>query len=377
MKTELHKGLHRSQTIDQLITQNDSLTAQLNMAMKKMATLESDWLKAKEEKEYYQYKVTQMTDQSQFMAEKDALWHDRFRQVEKEKLLAVETMQAIELKLQKQNIELQRMKRFHQRIQTVVAPYIDELKRFSKDKEFKAEELYSENTSLKREVGTLREQIMNLSKNYSEEKTYLDELHNRTIEKYESDLKEMAELRERTRTLEKELADQQAANSRIALANESIENEMIATRHKLTESEESARTQLNRFDTEMAPLKTRIKELDLEFGHARDALEQQQSLNASLVESQKLLHTQMETLRMLYNERCTEIERQKLSMAALERLNTDLAEKLQDQRIRHNHQLPPSPDKGIGQTPTTLSPISSNGSQAAERIDFSLSELEF
>ncbi len=319
----------RSHTINQLIAQTDHLTAQLSQAMKKMALLESEQAKLREEKEYYQYKVSQLTDQSQLIAEKDNIWLGRLEKLEKQKIFVTEKAKMCEEKMSKLRNEVARLRRFHGRIQKVVAPYIEELKRYSKDLEIKISESARENTQLVKKNMGLQDRILQIARSYSEEKEHIEDLHTRTIEEYERELEALKSERQEVKILKKELTSKETALLQVKDRNDVLENSVVSLKNELTTLQEQTQQAKSRQDAEAQLTRTQISDFEAQLAQIKFQLETATSKNDSLENQYRMQTSQLESLRMLYSEKISECDKKTMALAALEKLNSDLAQKLQ------------------------------------------------
>jgi chromosome segregation ATPase len=149
----------KSSTVENLISQNDDLMARLKVSLRRLAIIENENLKLKEECQKYSQRHENMADQILLSQERDRAWKQKIEHFEKQKDVAVEKTNKLTAQNRNFRAELDRYHKYHDRIKNQIKPYIAQLKDFARTLQEKNQNL--ERDLAKRETQTeqLRLQI--------------------------------------------------------------------------------------------------------------------------------------------------------------------------------------------------------------------------
>jgi chromosome segregation ATPase len=322
----------KSSSLEHLIAQNEDSAARLKVSLRRLALIEEENKKIKEEYLRISEAFTNAKDQLLVSKEKDKAWKTKFETVQRDAREAIERAQILEQSNARMNIELERHQRYQLRVRDQIKPYVHSLKEYSKKLGDRNAELEKEIIRRESQLHTIREQIEKLTQTAAEQIHITQEKLDRVTSIYEKERREWLKDAEKVVVLESEI-DQ--AKLKISRLNEKIavlENENIEVR-RLKE------TQRTEFISEIDQLQMRATELtnhnqklgmehsDLQLRVLEDA-ETIKNLRAELAQQRE----QLNSVRYLWNQKNDETESLKLAMSSLEKINIDLSQKLNDVR---------------------------------------------
>lgn len=322
-----------STAIENLLSQNEDLMARLKVNIRRLNAIEEDNQRLRKQNESLMSRQRNHDDQMMVYKEKDQMWKNKIDALEKEKDVAVEKMRVFDEIAKKQNAELERFQRYHERIQNQVKPYIEQLKEFSQTLEERNQDLDRKLIQKETTIRDLRNQILDLTKN---SKTQVEFAEKRLIEAtsaYETELSQLRELREFHQSILPELEAKANRLSKILERNSELENLTIELQRKLGEKDELQSAARAKDLAELTALKNELMMIKLEHQDLKHrALADEQEIKTQRQQSQQATE-QMESLRYMWNAKNEECEKLRSALNALEKLNVDLSTEVNRRRV--------------------------------------------
>jgi chromosome segregation ATPase len=308
---------------------NSELSDQIVILQEKEHTLfskESEYTKTSQDNQELVRSFSALSDQLLIWKEKEKTWIEKNQQIET-RYKSIEDQIPNVQKLQQQ---VERYKKFQDKVKNQVKPYIKNLKSF-------AQNLMQELESTKTTVQDKSEKVSLLEQENQKLKTKIQQMEtdhatnmDSAIESIESERllleKEVFSLRESNQVLR----HRSNMLDRALEKQDEVENELIALRRQFDDS-------LSKYREELAALKQRqhsekqeLVNKRLELTVATESLTEIKQQLENVEEKNQNLETQMTSLRFMWQEKCEESERLKSSLHALENLNKDISQKLND-----------------------------------------------
>lgn len=326
------KEILKSSTMENLMSQNDDLMARLKVSIRRLAIVENENLKIQEESRKIKSEFSTITDKMLILQEKENSWKKELQKAGQEKDHAIEKAKHIEHTSIQLKAEVERYKKYHDRIKQQVKPYINHLKEFARGLEANVAQLEGE---LHVHVGItadLRAQLVEMSETYRSQSEVQERKIQDMVQFYESHFEkqdiELKDLRLKKEELELQATKLNKTLSRLDLA----ENELIQIKRKKEDLKE-------RLDKEIRQLNGRLQELTKTTSYQEielTDLKQRAVEDEHLIKSQNKkiedLTQQLEGLRYMWNAKNEENEKLRASLDALEKLNLSLSSKLNDWR---------------------------------------------
>ncbi len=326
------KDLLKSATIENLISQNEELMSRQKVTLRRLATLEDLNQELQDENFRQKNQILNYADQVQVLKEKDAAWKNKVDELELEK----DKLLQIAKEYEKNQIELDRFRKYHDKIKFQVKPYIQSLKDLRDQAQQNLETVQNQLHLKETQIKEMRQQMQEVLR---QSKTQMDEMQKQThgvIEQFESQMKALQEdkahfERSYIEFKSKLQQSQQALEKKTELENKNIELERSKQDLKLQLESEINRLQSKSQDLEQTRTRFEIENADLK-NHIQDQHSQILKLEEDLIQ----LKRQMESLRFMWNQKNDEAERQKASLEALEKLNYSLSQKIEELRESHS-----------------------------------------
>lgn len=336
----------KTSTIESLISQNEDLMARLKVTLLRLSALENENKKFIEENQKLRLAYSSVSDQLLVHKEKDYSWKDRINQIEKEKVSLELISESYKLKIdeieralseanstiQVQSIEIERYKKYHEKIKVQVKPYIHQLKEFIAEHELQIEKLKNELATKDAMVSEIRHQITELTKNAKIQMKAAEQQQADLVAHFETcktDLeRENLHLRESLKFYEVKGQKLDKALER----NDFLENQVVATQREMEQLITRFESENNRINEKMTSYRQENQKQQIFIQQLSENIEKYDKENSAIKSKNEELSSQYDSLKYLYAEKTEELEKLKLSFFNLEKINADLSKKLQESR---------------------------------------------
>lgn len=330
--SHLPKEILKSSTVENLISQNEDLMARLKVALRRLSILEMDNQKLSEESNKARLSQSSVADQILIWKEKDAIWKQKVDQLEKEKDIQAEKARALSEKVKTMSAELTRHVKYHDRIKTQVKPYISELKEYSRTQELKVQQLESASEAREALLRDLRHQIIEVSKNSRYQIEASEKKAQEMVQFYESQIetltKQLTQLQQVQEDLELKSLKLHTALER----QDTLENEIVTLRRSKDDMKTRLEKDLSKQGERLAELTRQNQKLGVEHADLQIRVVEDEERIQKLERDNFQLQEQLESLRYMWSAKNEEHEKLKVAAAALERLNLELSQKLNELR---------------------------------------------
>ena len=307
-------GEHVSAILNDLTKQIEDLQGKLKLSYRKLFLFETENQKLLKDKNFYFYENNNLTEQIKMISEKMSNLENYSKEIEIELNETAEKMQAFEDLTKTQAIDLKRLTKFHSKIQNIIKPYIENLK-----KDLASQQ--TENTQLNR----VNLQYLELTEALNKTHLELNQKNELQLKQHEFEKKNIiASYEEQIHFLSKEIIDFQQNIAfceseilRLKKANETknfLENEVVKFKRTHSEDQQIVQTlklRLHEIENNQAALIYEKSELQKSYNATKDDQESQKMI---LDATRRQLALQIE-----------ENEKLELRLKMLERLNTHLS----------------------------------------------------
>lgn len=322
------KDLMKSATVENLISQNEDLMQRMKMFTRRMASLEDLNQELQTENFNQKNQILNFQDQVQVLKEKDNAWKCKVDEME----ASFETMASRIRKLEPLVAEVERFKKYHDKIRIQVKPYISSLKKSREEADVTASKLQSQLSLKDSQLQDVRMQMQELLKHT---KNQIEEVQKQRLDVIELAEKQKQILADENRSLKLEVRMNQDQLKKMTL---SIENQAYLE-NRVIELERSKSELKSRFETEVLRIQEKLNantgaqtRLEIENQDLKEYIKSEQTQRANNEQETIQLRKQLESIRFMWNQKNEESERLHQSLNALEKLNLSLSQKLQEMR---------------------------------------------
>lgn len=314
---ELPIEVLRSSAVESLLSQNEDLTARLKISLQRLAQTENEKEQEKLAVQNLQKQLQATQDHILIVREKQNLEKLRDEALEKQMMnlkrqLEITQMEYAEMRASAQKVRgaLTRLSSYRKRVRNWILPAFKKMK----------QEFREANHSLSQKdqlIQSLREQSLEISKTASRQVSEVQAHRAELIEYHESERKNWMSQLELLKSINADLETRLQHLETQCETHDEIQNRNIA----LERSREEMRT---RYELEIDALTAIHKEIEAELKTA------QNSKQALLDETKDLMESkvQLEKTRILWKEKCEELDKLQLAYSALEKMNLELSKKL-------------------------------------------------
>ena len=330
--SHLPKEILKSSTVENLISQNEDMMARLKVALRRLSLLENENQKLSEEMAKNRLSQSSFTDQVMVWKEKDHLWRQKIDQLEKEKAIQSEKLKALSDKTQNMASDLTRHIKYQERIRTQVKPYVSQLKEYSKMQDTKVSELEKVLSTKEAQLRDIRHQMIEVTKNCQYQVEVSEKKSREMVEFYEQQIESLSK---EVRMLHQAQEELEVTNSKLQAALERqdlLENENIAVRRTKEELKARLDKDIERLQDRASELTRQNQKLGVEHADLQIRVVEDTERLQKLEKENYQLQEQLESLRFMWNAKNEENEKLKIAASALERLNLELSQKINEIR---------------------------------------------
>lgn len=330
--SHLPKEILKSSTVENLISQNEDLMARLKVTLRRLSIIETENQKLSEESSRVRLSQSSVTDQILVLKEKDNLWRKKVHQLEREKEIQAEKLKALTEQVRNMGTELARHAKYHERMKTQVKPYISQLKEYSRTQDVRLQEMESAHAHKEAQLRDLRHQIIEVTKNSRFQVEASEKKAQEMVQFYEEQIerlnKDLAALHQTQEELEVKSLKLHTALER----QDTLENEVVTLRRTKDEIKDRLEKEIERQQERISELSRQNQKLGVEHADLQIRVVEDQQKIQHLEKENYQLQEQLESLRYMWTAKNEENEKLKVAASALERLNLELSQKLNELR---------------------------------------------
>lgn len=330
--SHLPKEILKSSTVENLISQNEDLMARLKVSLRRLSILENENQKLIDESNKARLSQSSVTDQILVWKEKDALWRQKVDQLEKEKEINTEKIRALQIKIQNMTAELTRHTKYQDRIKNQVKPYISQLKEYSRTQDLKLAEFESSLNQREAQLRDLRHQIIEVTKNSRFQLESTEKKTQEMVQFYEAQIQGLNREVQMLHQIQEELEIKTVKLHSALERQDTLENEVVTIRRAKDDIKERLEKEIERQHERISELTRQNQKLGVEHADLQIRVVEDQQHVEKLQKENFHYMEQLESLRYMWNAKNEEHEKLKAAAAALERLNLELSQKLNEIR---------------------------------------------
>jgi|GEM_PF-917479 len=330
--SHLPKEILKSSTVENLISQNEDLMARLKVALRRLSILETENQKLSEETTKARISQSSVTDQILVWKEKDALWRQKVDQLEREKEIQGEKLKALEERTRNMSAELTRHVKYHERIKNQVKPYISQLKEYSRTQDIKLHELENSLAQKEAQLRDMRHQVIEVTKNSRYQVEASEKKAQEMVQFYEQQIQGLNRELQMLHQIQEELEVKSMKLHAALERQDTLENEVVTLRRSKEDMKERLEKEIERQQERISELSRQNQKLGVEHADLQIRVVEDQERIQKLEKENFQYIEQLESLRYMWNAKNEEHEKLKVAAAALERLNIELSQKLNELR---------------------------------------------
>lgn len=317
-------------SLDAALAQNEDLMSRLKITLKRLELIEQENTDLREDHQSARQIVRHLEDQLSIWKEKERLWALKKNQLEEAARISKE--QSLETRALLKQIS--RLQKFYRLYQKSIKPAFLQLKSYCDRLGQEIRSLRKENEGLRLKADQLNEEGRKRETSWSEEKIRLQneildlreeieqerQQHSKMISHYQASEQKL--LRDAQKLPDLLIQIDQTQNQVVALRRE--RDDMIQRNIDLVQRTEADNVALRSDQQRKIVL---IDDLKLKIAHLESRLRTSESSN------QETQH-QLNALRELWNSKSEELEKAKIALRSLEKLNAALSERMIQQNPR-------------------------------------------
>lgn len=330
--SHLPKEILKSTTVENLISQNEDLMARLKVSLRRLSILENENQKLTDEANKARLSQSSIADQLLVLKEKDGIWKQKIDQLEREKEIQTEKLRALQDRLQTTSAELARHLKYHERIKSQVKPYISQLKEYSKTQDLKIKEIESSLTQKEAQLRDLRHQIIEVTKNSRYQVETSEKKAQEMVQFYEDQILSLQREVQMLHAVQEELELKSLKLHSALERQDELENEVVTLRRSKEDLKERLEKEIHRLQERQSELTRQNQKLGVEHADLQIRVVEDQEKIQRLEKENFQFQEQLESLRFMWNAKNEEHEKLKAAASALERLNLELSQKLNEVR---------------------------------------------
>ena len=330
--SHLPREILKSSTVENLISQNEDLMARLKVSLRRLSLLETENQKLREESSKVRLEQSSSADQILVWKEKDNFLKQKIRQLERDKEIQTEKSRALQERAKNVAANLTRYEKYHDRIKNQVKPYIAQLKEYSRTQDMKLHELEQHLSHKEAQLRDVRHQIIEVTKNSKYQVETSEKKAKEMIHFYEEQMQSMSKELKMLHQAQEEL-EVKALKLHTSLERQDIlENELVTLRRSKEDLKDRLEQDIQRLQERQSELIRQNQKLGVEHADLQIRVTEDQELQERLERENRQYFEQLESLRYMWNAKNEENEKLKVAAAALERLNLELSQKLNELR---------------------------------------------
>jgi chromosome segregation ATPase len=326
--SSLRHDLRKTSAVESLLSQNEDLMARLKVALRRLSLTEEDLRTLGENHDALKTTHSALADQMLVWKEKERLWKEKHERLEKE----LHVLKARFPEFQSMEEKIERLTRYREKMRAVMKPYLKQLKDYAQSLH---QQLLAQNQELeKREADILSQEktIQALHEQMEHQGRFFQINQNDLTAAFERERAEFSrEISALTETNSVLVSKVQILDRTLERLDE-LENAVIALRRKKEEQEQEFAELSEKSRAQTSDLRQTTATQELEIADLKKSLESWKASAQAAESRRNELEEQLASLRYMWNSKCEETEKLKVSLQSLEKINLDLSQKLNESR---------------------------------------------
>ncbi|MEK6774005.1 MAG: hypothetical protein AABY64_08695 [Bdellovibrionota bacterium] len=325
-------NFRKSSSFETLLEQNEETLTRLKISLRKQSRLEEEIQKFQSEIQRLTELNQSLTDQNYVFRENDGDWKVQSSQYEQTLQTQQEKIVILTSQVERNQSELQRHQKYHEKIRNQVRPYLQQLKEYAHSLEEQLERAEKQHTQKELQVRELKAQMAELTKNTKIQVENMGRQHHESLDSYEHQIQ----------TLNEELKSLKAEAESLVLKNfklqrsfdrqVELENQLIELSRAKDLMKQQLESEVLRIQEKNNELYRENQKLSIEHADLKHRVLSDTERIKEFDKNQYDLQHQLESLRYVWHAKNEESEKLKIALQALEKLNLDLSLKIQELR---------------------------------------------
>jgi chromosome segregation ATPase len=325
---EIPRDLRKSSTVESLLQQNEDLMARLKVTIRRLSLLEDENKALVDKINESDRNYSAISDQMLIWKEKEKVWKARLDKAEE----ALRQFQDRFPNYIKMEAQVERYQRYKERVQSVFKPYIAKLKeqiltmqteaeglRQAMDQKDAQLTLFSNQLAFKKEE--LKEKVQFYELNQLDLVSHFENKKAELVAMMDEMKKEKIELQHKVRALDASLERQ-----------DELENTIIQLKRSKEESLAEIQTELSTLKNQNRDLRQVSVEKELKNNDLTEIKAQLENKLMNESSRREELEEQLTSLRYMWSQQSEDNKKLEVSVASLEKLNSDLSSRLNELR---------------------------------------------
>jgi chromosome segregation ATPase len=369
--SHLPEDILKTSAIENLISQNEDLMARLKVNLRRLALMETENKALTEDNQKLKLAYSSMADQLLVHREKDGSWKEKISEIESQKLhlesviLDLEsqidvTQSSIDLQVtektatHRQEIsvlnqkiaelnenllsqaksneanlaDLDRHKRYHDKIRLQVKPFIENLKDQNQKLSQTLEEQNAKLQIKDSQIESLRQQVIKVTENAKNQIQIAEKSHLELVQHYEQIRKDLANENNHLAESLKFYEQKSLKLDRVTERNDLLENQLVAARRDIENLISKHDSEITKAHEKSSHFRSENMKKDIFIQQLTERLNDLDNQVTRFKENNLNLTSQLDSLRYMYSEKSNENSTLLISVENLERLNAELSAKL-------------------------------------------------
>ncbi len=326
--TEIPKDIRKSGTVETLISQNEDLMARLKVTLRRLTILEDENKSIHSQFEEMKTTYSSVSDQMLIWKEKEKIWKERNEKANSE-------LEAIKARLPdyaKLEAQVERYKRYQEKVKTTIKPYLQQLKDYAATLHLQIQNMNRDLDRRDAEIHDLNQQLLANKEALTQKIHFYESNQIQLVNTFEKDKLELFHqiqvLNESNQALE---AKSQNLDRSLERQDE-LENLIIALRRSKDDFQQSTQREIDDLRNQNRELKQFLTEKTMSSQDLASEKEKLKGENHLLQSRQSELEEQLTSLRYMWNSKSEENEKLKITISSLEKINLELSQKLNESR---------------------------------------------
>jgi len=326
--TSIPKDVRKSSTVEALISQNEDLMARLKVTLRRLTTIEDENRGLNEEMKDLKQAYASTSDQMLVWREKERLWKGRNQQLEND----VKVFQERFPDYEKMEVQIDRLKRYQERVKSIIKPYLQQLKDYAQSLHGQIQSLNRDLDIRDAQLSQSEMQMIALKEQHEQQIRFYEVSQNDLVSSFEKQREDyISEIRSLSENLQAQELKTQNFNQALERQDE-LENLVISLRRNKEDFQKQVQEELESLRHQSRELKSQIVDKDLREKDLSAQLEEMKTQVTLHQSRREELEEQLTSLRYMWASRCEENEKLGISVASLEKLNFELSAKLNESR---------------------------------------------
>lgn len=315
-----------SKSLETLFQMHELANEKLKISLRRLSLSENEIEQLRRQLKELEEKNQSLHDQIYLSNDKEKKLKISFQQMSEQVEIYKVQYEMIATREEELKLEVARLKKYQEKINTQVKPYFKQLKEYSKSLETQNEKISSQLEHKDVQIIELKNQLGEVIKNFQFQTDIDRRKFENTLNHYEEQVSELSnnlrDLKEQNKNLESKIQE-----------HEDYHQRFLETENKFIELERFFKQKREEFETELSYKKSKIQELTRnEYKYFTESEDLKLSIK-TLIEETKILKEnvsnkdkQLETMQFLWEQKNNENEKLKSAINSLEKINIELSQ---------------------------------------------------